>query len=54
MGDVVKSFFFYVELWWLFGSAERNHFCNFGRGLLKVHSRKIISKLINRLGEDVS
>ena len=22
----------YLELWWPFCSAERNHFCNFGRG----------------------
>ena len=44
----LKYFFFYFELWWPFCSAERNQFCNVGRGILKEHSWKIISKPIYR------
>ena len=34
----------YLELWWPFFSAERNHLCNFGRGHHEQHSCEIILK----------
>ena len=35
----------YLELWWPFCSAERNHLCNFGRGYQEEQFCEIILNL---------
>ena len=35
----------YLELWWPFCSAERNHLCNFGRGYHRDQFCEIILNL---------
>ena len=37
----------YLELWWPFYSAERNHLCNFGRG----HQEEQFCEIIFNLGK---